>query len=457
MRRLLPSALLAAVTLAACAPTTGIRFDTEGASSGASATPPAPAHCGGRGEPACTLDQQLTRLVPACERGLEELYLPLGSCFPMENLVRPTAHAWPAEELPRGRRSVFLVHGMTGSVASFSPSAGHLAAALRASGHRVFTVDYNADGDVPRGLALYELHDHDWQLVGHYGKPLSGTTLTITDVADSLRDAILNTAAGANVAIVGHSMGGLVARTLVQKHYDELRLAGTRVAELVTLGSPHTGGGFGIPEFTTVRGVQGTTMCWGLRAIGDPQLRRLSYQACMMERWHERREGLPPGQFIDNRDFPQIRWITVAGGGQTILNKSVHAAYQEIQGWLNVNFALNLDLSITEVDSDSMVAVSSAFGIQADGCFPYRHEEPEGTLAPLVPDGDSSSARLRRTTRTVNGQPLYSAACFLPSAADAEDRRYPRLAQLDGTDHQYDGRAEVIAFVDATLAPARRR
>jgi pimeloyl-ACP methyl ester carboxylesterase len=398
----------------------------------------------------------LTRLVPACEPGLEELYLPLGTCFPAEQLVPATVHPWSGAEVTQGRRSVFLLHGMTGSVASFSPSAGHLAAALRASGHEVFNVDYNADGDEPRGLALYELRDGQWHPVGLYGMPLSGTTLTITDVAASLRDAILSTAAVANVAIVGHSMGGLVARSLVQNHYDELRLAGTRVAEVVTLGSPHTGGGFGIPEITTGRGVQGITMCWGLRAINDPQLRRFSYQACMMERWHEQREALPPGQFIDNRDFPQVRWLTVAGGGQTILNRSVHAAYQEIQRWLNANFALNLDLAIAEVDSDSMVAVSSALGIQADGCFPNRHDEPNAGLAPLVPDGDSTGVRLRRTVRTVNGQPLYSAECFLPSPGAVGGRPNQHLARLDDTDHQYEGREEVIAFVDAMLAPAGR-
>ena len=456
MHRFLPILILAAAALAGCAPTTGVRFDAEVAFPGSSAAPALQEHCGGRGEAACTLDQQLTRLVPACEPGLEELYLPLGSCFPAEHLVRTTVHPWSGADVTQGRRSVFLVHGMTGGVVSFSPSAGHLAAALRASGHKVFSVDYNADGDIPRALVLYELRDDEWQPVGLYGMPLSGTTLTITDVAASLRDAIRSTAAAANVAIVGHSMGGLVARTLVQNHYGELRLAGTRVAEVITLGSPHTGGGFGIPEITTGRGVQGITMCWGLRAISNPQLRRFSYQACIMERWHEQREALPPGQFIDNRDFPEVRWLAVAGGGQTILNRSVHAAYQEIQGWLNASFALNLDLAIAEVDSDSMVAVSSAFGIQVDGCFPHRHDEPDAGLVPLVPDGDSTAARLRRTVRTVNGQPLYSAECFLPSPGDAGGRRYQHLAPLDGTDHQYEGREEVITFVDAMLAPARR-
>lgn len=412
--------------------------------------------CGGRGEPACTLDQQLARLVPACQPGLEELYLPLGSCFPRADLSRPPPHRWPDEEAAPGPRSVFLIHGMTGSVNSFAASPGALAAVLRANGHRVFNVDYNADGDTARGLHLYELSSKRWRLLGVYGKPLSGTTLSIGDVASNLRDAILKTDTGTDIAIVGHSMGGLVARNLVQKHYDELRLAGKRVAEVITLGSPHTGGGFGIPEITTARGMQGVAMCWGLRALDDPQLRRVSYQACMMDRWHEEREKLPPGQVIDNRDFPQIRWVAVAGSNQLILNRSINAAYEQIQTWLNANLGLGLNASIAEVDSDSLVAVSSAFGIQVDSCFPHRHDEPPANLPPLVPDGDPGGPKLRRTMRMVSTQPLYSAECFLPAAVCGRDERYPHLTSLENTDHQYQGRRDVIAFVAATLTPAHR-
>ena len=414
-----------------------------------------PDNCGDRGEPACTLDQQFILSIPGCKPGLHELYLPLGSCFPCEDLTRPVSDPWPTEEAAPGRRSVFLIHGMTASMASFSASSNALAAVLQASGHRVFNIDYNANGDTPRGLNLYELTKGQWRSLGVYGKPLSGTTLSITDVAANLREAILNTRTGADLALVGHSMGGLVARTLVQKHYDELRLAGKRIDEVVTLGSPHTGGGFGIPEITIGRDIQETAMCWGLRAISDPQLRRVSYQVCIMERWHEQRQQLPPGQSIDNGDFPQIRWVTVAGGGQIILNQSINAAYEQIQRWLNANLDFGLDASIAEVDSDSVVAVSSAFGIQAESCFPHRHDEPDASLSPLVPDGDADRARVRRTVRMVNRQPLYSAECFLPSHASAIDGRYLHLTRLENTNHDYQDRKDVIAFIDATLTPAQ--
>jgi pimeloyl-ACP methyl ester carboxylesterase len=437
------------VVVTPCVPGAVLKDDACVAIGSDSTVPP----CGGRGEPACTIDQQLVRLTRACEPGLEELYPPLGSCFPHEDLTRPPARSWPPEEAPPGRRSVFLVHGMTGGLDSFSPALGGLAAALGARGHRVFTVDYHADEDTPRSLDLYQWADGRWRLLGVHGRPLAGTTLSIGDVAESLHQAILKAPSGPDVALVGHSMGGLVARTLVHAHYDDLRQAGRRITEVVTLGTPHTGGGFGIPDITTARGLQGVAMCWGLRAIRDPHLRRVSYQACMMDRWHEQRERLPPGQTIDDRDHPQIRWIAVAGGGQLILDRSINAAYEQVQGWLNANLGLALAGQIAELDSDSLVAVSSALGIAVDGCLPHRHEAPEPALSLLVPDGDAVAPRLRRTLRTVDGQPRYSATCFLPASACGTGGSCPHPARLDHTDHRYEGRPEVVAFVVAALTP----
>jgi hypothetical protein len=243
-----------------------------------------------------------------------------------------------------------------------------------------------------------------------------------------------------------------VARTLVHNHYDELRRAGKRVAEVITLGTPHTGGGFGIPEISAARGAQTAVMCWGLRALQDPPLRRVSYQVCMMDRWHQQRERLPAGQFIDNRDFPQVRWAAVAGSGQPILHRSMHAAYAQIQQWLNDRLGLPLGGAIAEVDSDSLVAVTSAFGIQVDTCFPQRREEPRASLEALVPDAPSGGVKLRRTVRMVNGQPLYSAECYVPPTARAS-AVHSHKAYLARTNHSYEGRREVITFVEGALRP----
>jgi triacylglycerol esterase/lipase EstA (alpha/beta hydrolase family) len=67
-----------------------------------------------------------------------------------------------------------------------------------------------------------------------YGPPLS----SIEDFADQVAakvDAILRATGASRVAIVGHSMGGVVARAYLR------RFGGVRIALVMTLGAPHHG------------------------------------------------------------------------------------------------------------------------------------------------------------------------------------------------------------------------
>jgi triacylglycerol esterase/lipase EstA (alpha/beta hydrolase family) len=67
-----------------------------------------------------------------------------------------------------------------------------------------------------------------------YGPPLA----SIEDFADQVAakiDDILAATGAAQVVVVGHSMGGLVARAYLRKY------GGTKVRRLITLGSPHAG------------------------------------------------------------------------------------------------------------------------------------------------------------------------------------------------------------------------
>lgn len=67
-----------------------------------------------------------------------------------------------------------------------------------------------------------------------YGPPLASIELFADQVAGKI-DAILRATGASRVAIVGHSMGGIVARAYVRRH------GGARVATLMTLGAPHHG------------------------------------------------------------------------------------------------------------------------------------------------------------------------------------------------------------------------
>jgi triacylglycerol esterase/lipase EstA (alpha/beta hydrolase family) len=67
-----------------------------------------------------------------------------------------------------------------------------------------------------------------------YGPPLSSIERFVDQVASRI-DAILAATGASRVALVGHSMGGLVARAYLRRH------GGEKVSLLMTLGTPHHG------------------------------------------------------------------------------------------------------------------------------------------------------------------------------------------------------------------------
>jgi hypothetical protein len=106
---------------------------------------------------------------------------------------------------PTPRVPVILLHGYLGNRGYLRP----LVRALEARGiGPVFVPTASAVLDPIEDYAL-ELHDHVERIVEGTGQP--------------------------RVVLVGHSMGGLAARTYVAKH------GASRVARIVTLGTPHHG------------------------------------------------------------------------------------------------------------------------------------------------------------------------------------------------------------------------
>ncbi|MEO5702139.1 MAG: alpha/beta fold hydrolase [Casimicrobiaceae bacterium] len=77
----------------------------------------------------------------------------------------------------------------------------------------------------PLGLPIYTIS---------YGPPLASIE-TFADALAQKIDAILRDTGAARVALVGHSMGGIVARAYMRRH------GSGKVAILVTVGTPHAG------------------------------------------------------------------------------------------------------------------------------------------------------------------------------------------------------------------------
>jgi hypothetical protein len=231
--------------------------------------------------------------------------------------------------------------------------------------------------------------------------------------------------------VVGHSLGGIVARQLVYRHYDELRDAGKRITEVVTLGSPHQGGAVSIPELPLGQTVQTVISCG---PSGNATL-------CGLQRWQDwkvtRETGTVPyfgDQWsIDDTNYPHIRWIAAAANGHQFLFEDLFGS----------GYAQDLiDLIVTaRHDSDGVVAVSSALGLALDACYPFTR-----TPGP----GGGSGATVAPVTRTYDGVSFASAQCHHPGAA--VDPRYTERDELTGVGHSLQDHVDVQDFVLSSLS-----
>ena len=325
-----------------------------------------PTHCGDRGEPAC----QLTEHIPSCKSNAYEVASPKlpglanGWCVDEEDFSsEPFRLDRPTDEAPPGPRSIFLMHGLNGDRSAFTFSPLH----EPARGFQRYWIDANwsgAEGSDASPVALRIFDDRDAAPLCSKGTRIDGYTFSVPLTSRLFRDALLDRAGCRSpgnppppgvehVTLVAHSMGGVMVRDLVYRHYDELLQAGVRIAEVVTLGSPHRGGGSGIPELFNVQRLT----C--VAAIFDAA----AHQTCLLGNWHaalraerERRDhgGAP---YIDNLDFPGVRWITIAAADAQ--QPAVPTVFDD-----------------DVVAQDNLVAHTSAFGIAADYCFPNVDTEP---------------------------------------------------------------------------------
>jgi pimeloyl-ACP methyl ester carboxylesterase len=381
-----------------------------------------PPFCGDIGERACLL----TEHIPSCKRGaIESLSFPVGECVPdgafigMTDFSRPDPSDWSANELPPGPRTIFFIHGKGGSIEPDTYRT--LLTALAEAGHTIYGADYNASNQVAGASFeirpfVYDAAAAEWGFSDDgsvYGDhAIDGTNFYLQEVAGWLAEAILDLDTGPHIAVIGSSMGGLIARHLVYRHYDDLRFAGKVVAEVITLGTPHAGGGFGVAGVTGPAGIAGYVVqerfgCTGRfePGIGAKELRH-RYQTCLMEMWQVGRAAVQVP--IDDTDYPQIYWATIAGTGQLL--------------------TIDQAEDFTPLDSDTTVAVRSAFGIAQDECFPHD---------------TNAGPRVEETVKIVGGKDAWSATCHHPEYAGLVTEGYLHAWALGETGHDFTVKGDV--------------
>lgn len=446
-----------------------------------------PEPCGRNGQRPCEIYEKLA----SCKSGLSVRDFDFDECG-------ESPDDWPTAEVERGGpRTVFLIHGRGGDLAGLArPTGGMAQLAHRMLNEvpnikQVYGVDWNASAEsTDRKLTLRRLlMDTSGSCSGMNssnemvceGEPRPGTVCSVDsacqaylentthgtiefdfgdfeiyEVARAISEGILEVETEENITILTHSFGGVIGRHVVYRHYDELRRKGKRIAEMVTLMAPHLGGGMAAPDVPNGELVQNNMACaLDTANLDDPSYgRREWHNVCELGRWHEfrkrREDGIlgPPfgSHHIDNRDYPQIRWINAAENGYELAVAAGPTAGINPDSFGLLSGTVQAFIDVLDLlkfyDSDGIILTSSEFGIEADECFPF-------TRTPGPNDKSIEVAPLFRTNN-VNGTDIsvLSAQCHHPAAR--VDSRYTEVEELRKNHGMDDD--NLLDFVVATLS-----
>jgi pimeloyl-ACP methyl ester carboxylesterase len=362
--------------------------------------------CGQNGQRPCT---DILGGNPTCAAGLSVREEDFGVCGgdPM---------TWPANEATRGpARTVFLFHGIGGEFNDADPGESDILRGLFDQAKNVrqfYGVDWNNGGDPARALTTYRFFDEGCRNAGTCKRTWGAgkfehRNFQITDVAKAAADAIRLLPTEGDITIIGGSFGGVMARQLVYRHYDELRLAGKRIAEVVTIAAPNLGGYAGALEIPgtgllantpgAAAELQTTFSCLPVGidpALGFPGIVVAGQAGCQLGHWIDWTVSKGTGTtgapwFIDDRNYPQIRWIAIAGSGRRLGVQWMLDAAQALGSFgtpfTDILERLQDPAVVPFHDSDGTITVRSALGVEADECYPFlRGASPAGGSGPDV-------------------------------------------------------------------------
>jgi hypothetical protein len=263
------------------------------------------------------------------------------------------------------------------------------------------------------------------------------------------------------ITLLTHSYGGVIARDLVYRHYDDLRAGNHEIVEVVTIKGPHRGGLIGTSDLVSTGLLPATGLelqtdfacatgrVAGLVGLGSGQ------DGCLLGLWVEWALGMAPFG-IDDTSYPQIRWIAVAGGGHRTAESSIDLVLDaEVAG-----VPVPLDPRFEELlenerdaahepflDSDEIVPTRSAFRLAVDACYPYVQALPPGsgaTDATIV--FDTAQWKMTIGPEQSEDQLATSATCYHAAATTG-----PMSGPPAASNHDMSGDAGERAFVIAVL------
>ena len=410
--------------------------------------------CGGHGLPAC--------VVGGCDAGLSLQVADLIDGVVVCGSTPTNYGESDADHATHGPRVVFYIHGRGNDLSSSAndPLLNRLRLDSSSNVQTVYGVDWNGvDGPESaldrRRVRISQLigseSSPEWQVLGSYGRrAFTSNDMQITEIAQAISQGIQDLEISVPITIVTHSYGAVIARQLVYRHYDELRSNNHRIVEVMTIKGPHRGGLIGTPDLmepnivgVTLSGLTyQTEFACANRGVGLLFFGKGGGQdGCQLGRWVEWSLGKAPFG-IDNTNYPQIRWIAIAGGGEPVkannLNVIRDSGSPLDPGYKDM-LDDELDPEVTPfLDSDGVVATRSAFGIALDACYPY-------VLAPAPVSGAFGATVVPDTIFWGDDEAL-SATCYHAGAGVL-----PSPTTRTASGHDFSGSAEEQEFAFAAI------
>lgn len=189
-------------------------------------------------------------------------------------------------------------------------------------------------------------------------------SLSVVAIADVLAEAIRTVPTVGDITLVPHSQGGFIARSLIDRHYDDLRWSGKKLLRMISLAHPY---------FAKEEDPQ-KYVPWLCSGPSEGNL------DCAVGRWLRGWDDslAAGGGQIDDSEFPQMRWIAVAGdgfdedgtgpGGITIESLD-GSGCSIIFGGING----------TTVTGDTSVPIQSSLGIDEFDFYPIAQLQLDGS------------------------------------------------------------------------------
>ncbi len=148
--------------------------------------------------------------------------------------------AWKKSDASDSRTPLLLIHGWQGAIGDTCPSRMLIFEKNEFDYWHNFISYYLATPQLNQAYKLYTYKYPSYKHITFNARMLNKLLVQLKNDNDTVIGKALGTD-GNGIVIMGHSMGGLVARSLVEEHKEALGDNAEKLIKLITLDTPHHG------------------------------------------------------------------------------------------------------------------------------------------------------------------------------------------------------------------------